>query len=77
MARSYREYELASVSNWDQAHDNIGDLDAVKETEVMLNEEAIRQISRYKSKLLRFIELEDKDLRTHWLNKNTNKFITK
>ena len=77
MARSYREYELASVSTWDQTQGNIGDLDAVKETEVMLNEEAIRQISLYKNKLLRFIELGEKKLAKHWLNKNSNKFIKK
>lgn len=79
MAREYWEYELASVGSWDQENDNIGDYDAIKETEAMLNEEAIRQISRYNEKLLRFIELgEDEKLAdTKWRNRHIDSFVEK
>lgn len=79
MAREYWEYELASVGSWDQENDNIGDFDAIKETEAMLNEEAIRQISRYNEKLLRFIELADDEklVDTKWRNKHVDSFIQK
>ena len=79
MAREYWEYELASVGSWDQENDNIGDYDAIKETEAMLNEEAIRQISRYNDKLLRFIELheDEKLIDTKWRSKHLDTFIKK
>lgn len=79
LAREYWEYELASVGSWDQENDNIGDFDAIKETEAMLNEEAIRQLSKYNEKLLRFIELEEdqKLADTKWRNKHIDSFIQK
>ena len=79
VAREYWEYELASVGSWDQEKDNIGDYDAIKETEAMLNEEAIRQLSRYGEKLLRFIELGDDEklIDTQWRSKHLNVFIEK
>ena len=76
-ARQYWEYELASVGSWDQANDNIGDYDALKESEAMLNDEAIRQLSRYNDQLLRFIELEDDEklIDTRWRSKHIDTFI--
>lgn len=78
-AREYWEYELASVGSWDQANDNIGDYDALKESEAMLNDEAIRQLSRYNDQLLRFIELKDDEklIDTRWRSKHIDSFIKK
>jgi len=76
-ARAYWEYELASVGSWDQENDNIGDYDALKESEAMLNDEAIRQLSRYNDQLLRFIELEDDEklIETRWRSKHIDTFV--
>ncbi len=76
-ARAYWEYELASVGSWDQDNDNIGDYDALKESEAMLNDEAIRQLSRYNDQLLRFIELGDDEklIDTRWRSKHLDSFI--
>ena len=77
-ARAFREYELASVGSWYQTNDNIGDWDAVKETEELLSEEAIRELTRFNCQLMRFIELEDVELKeSGWLNKNFDLFVNK
>ncbi|MCM8531807.1 MAG: hypothetical protein NE330_11650, partial [Lentisphaeraceae bacterium] len=78
-SRMYWEYEVASVGAWDQENDNIGDYDAVKETEVMLNDQAIRQTASYNERLLRFIEVpEHVDLEeSGWLSLNYQGFKDK
>lgn len=78
LARSYWEYELASVGSWDQHQDNIGDFDAVKESGLMLDEQAICALSRYNDRLLRFIEAgerEVQDITSNWFNKYTSSII--
>lgn len=78
-SRTYWEYEVASVGAWDKENDNIGDYDAVKETEVMLNDQAIRQTASYNERLLRFIEVpEHVDLEeSGWLSLNFQGFKDK
>ena len=73
------EYEMASVGSWSEEHDNIGDFDAVKETGVILNDQAIRQTSTYNEKLVRFMENpEHVDIQeSGWLSPNINKFVEK
>ena len=73
------EYEMASVGSWSPEHDNIGDFDAVKETGVILNDQAIRQTSSYNEKLVRFMENpEHIDIReSGWLNPNIDGFVEK
>jgi hypothetical protein len=76
-ARAILEYEMASVGAWDKESDNIGDFDAVKETEVLLNDEAIRQNARYNQNLLRFIEVPERiDLiESGWLNTHIDELL--
>ncbi|MCH2208231.1 MAG: hypothetical protein MK132_20485 [Lentisphaerales bacterium] len=79
VSRAIWEYEMASVGAWSNEHDNIGDYDAVKETGVMLNDQAIRQTSTYNEKLLRFMELPvHVDVcESGWLNPHIDEFLKK